>query len=319
MDRNVKLDLLRTMLRIRKAELQLALMYKHGKVPCAAHLYEGEEAVAAGVCANLRITDCITSTHRGHGHCVAKGMPMKRMIAEVCAKKTGCSGGKGGTMHMFMPEVGVMGTIGIVGGGMPIATGIGLSSKMQGLDRVAVAFFGDGASNNGSFHESLNMASLWKLPVLYICENNGYATSVSTKRSTSVEDISVRAVGYGMAGVTVDGNKVDEVYAAAAEAVDRARKGEGPTLIECKTYRIRGHFEGDDAIYRSKEEVEAARQRDPINYWKNVLLAEGTITESDFETMSAEVDAEVAEAAEFAEASPFPAPEDALVLGGPAN
>jgi len=314
MDPAIKIQLLETMLRVRKAELHLASMYRNGKIPCAAHLYEGEEAIAAGVCANLRRDDCITSTHRGHGHCIAKGMPVREMIAEVSAKKTGCCGGKGGTMHLFKPEIGVMGTVGIVGGGIPLSTGLGLAMKMQKTDRVAVSFFGDGASNNGSFHESLNLAALWKLPVLYVCENNLYATSVAVWRSTSVEDIGVRGAGYGIPGVTVDGNRVDEVYAAAAEAVSRARAGLGPTLLECKTYRIRGHFEGDDAFYRTKEEVAEARTRDPIEYWKKKLLGEGVIAESDFAAMSERAETEVAEAAAFAEASPYPAPEEALML-----
>ncbi|HQE84579.1 MAG TPA: thiamine pyrophosphate-dependent dehydrogenase E1 component subunit alpha, partial [Candidatus Hydrogenedentes bacterium] len=232
MDNHTKIQLLKTMVRIRKAELQLAIMYKNGKVFCAAHLYEGEEAIAAGVCANLRADDCMTSTHRGHGHCIAKGMPMRKMIAEVCGKKTGCCGGKGGTMHLFDPAVGVMGTVGIVGGGIPLSTGLGLAMTMQKTDRVAVSFFGDGASNNGAFHESLNLAALWKLPVIYVCENNMYATSVAVWRSTSVPDIGVRGTAYGIPGVTVDGNRVDEVYAAAADAASRARAGLGPTLIE---------------------------------------------------------------------------------------
>lgn len=314
MDNDTQRQLLKTMVRIRKAELQLAIMYKNGKVPCAAHLYEGEEAIAAGVCANLRIDDCITSTHRGHGHCLAKGLPMKEMIAEVCAKATGCCGGKGGTMHLFKPEIGVMGTIGIVGGGIPLATGLGLAMQMQKTDRVAVSFFGDGASNNGAFHESLNLAALWKLPVIYVCENNLYATSVAVWRSTAVPDIGVRGSAYRIPGLTVDGNRVDEVYAAAAEAVSRARAGHGPTLLECKTYRIRGHFEGDDSLYRTKEEVAEARQRDPIDYWKEKLVAEGVLTEDAFALIEQEAEAEVAEAAAFADASPFPAPEEALVL-----
>lgn len=314
MNADTQKHLLESMLRIRKAELQIALMYKNNKIPCAAHLYEGEEAVAAGVMENLRPEDAITSTHRGHGHCVAKGMSLKRMIAEVCGKKTGCCGGKGGTMHMFQPDVGVMGTIGIVGGGIPIATGIGLAFKLKKTDNVSVSFFGDGASNNGSFHESLNMASLWKLPVIFVCENNLYATSVAVWRSTSVQDIGVRGVSYNMPGVSVDGNRVDEVYAAAQAAVARARAGEGPTLIECKTYRVRGHFEGDDAFYRTKEEVAEARQRDPIAYWKNILINDGVITEAEFETLSAQAEAEAAEAGAFAEASPYPEPEDALKL-----
>ena len=318
MDNTAKIHLLETMLRIRKAELQLAVMYKNGKVPCAAHLYEGEEAIAAGVCANLRTNDCITSTHRGHGHCIAKGLALREMIAEVCARKTGCCGGKGGTMHLFKPEVGVMGTVGIVGGGIPITTGLGLAMKMQNTDRVAVSFFGDGASNNGAFHESINLAALWKLPVIYVCENNLYATSVAVWRSTSVQDIGVRGAAYGIPGVTVDGNRVDDVYAAAAEAVARARAGEGPTLLECKTYRVRGHFEGDDAFYRTKEEVAEARLRDPIDYWKGKLVADGVISEEAFNALNDKADAEVADAAAFAESSPFPAPEEALMLTGQA-
>lgn len=304
------------MLKIRKAELQLAVKFKNGKIPSAAHLYEGEEAIAAGVCANLRKDDRITSTHRGHGHCIAKGMEPRRMMAEVCAKSTGCCSGKGGTMHMFDPGVGIMGTIGIVGGGIPIATGLGLASKLQGSDRVAVSFFGDGASNNGTFHESLNLASLWKLPVIFVCENNQYATSVNVKRSTPINNISIRAVGYGIPGVTVDGNKVDEIYNATEEAVARAREGDGPTLIECKTYRIRGHFEGDDAYYRTKEEIQAARERDPIEYWKNVLLEDGTISEQDFIALDEKVDQLITQASQFADESVFPAPDDALKLYG---
>jgi len=318
MDKDTKIALLQTMLRIRKAELQLAVMFRRGKIPSGAHLYEGQEAIATGVCAHLRKDDYITSTHRGHGHCIAKGMELKRMMAEVCGKKTGCCGGKGGTMHMFDPRIGIMGTIGIVGGGIPIATGIGLSIKMRRTDQVAVSFFGDGAANNGAFHESLNLASLWKLPVLFVCENNRYATSVSVFRSTSVRDISVRGASYSMPGLTVDGNKVDQVYAAAGEAIGRARAGQGPTLIECKTYRIRGHFEGDDALdYRSREEVEEARKSDPIEYWKNVLVSEGTIDEQAFEAMSAAAEREAEEAAAFVDASPFPDPEEALILTGP--
>ncbi len=316
MDNATKIGLLETMLTIRKAELQLAAMFRRGKIPSGAHLYEGQEAVAAGVCANLRMDDRITSTHRGHGHCIAKGMDPRRMMAEVCGKLTGCCAGKGGTMHMFDPQIGIMGTIGIVGGGIPIAVGLGLSAKIRKTDQVAVSFFGDGASNNGSFHESLNMAALWSLPVLFICENNRYATSVSVRRSTSIENISDRAIGYGIPGISLDGNRVEDVYAAADEAVSRARSGNGPTLIECKTYRIRGHFEGDDSLYRSKEEVEEARKSDPIEHWKNVLLTEGVIDETGFSELDVRIEAEIAEAAAFAENSPFPAPEDVLVLSG---
>ena len=316
MDNTTKIGLLETMLRIRKAEMQLAVMFKRGKIPSGAHLYEGQEAIATGVCANLRVDDCITSTHRGHGHCIAKGIDPKRMMAEVCGKSTGCCGGKGGTMHMFDPRIGILGTIGIVGGGIPIAVGAGLAAKLRKTDQVAVSFFGDGASNTGSFHESINMAALWKLPVLFICENNKYATSVSVQRSTPIENISDRAIGYGIPGISIDGNKVEDVYAAAAEAVARARSGGGPTLIECKTYRIRGHFEGDDSLYRSKDEVEEARKSDPIEHWKNVLIGEGVLDEASLTALDARIEEEIAEATQFAEQSPFPEPEEALVLSG---
>jgi len=316
MDTTTALKLLETMLRIRKAELALAVLYRNGKVPCAAHLYEGQEGVAAGICAPLRLDDCITSTHRGHGHCLAKGMAMREMIAEVCGKSSGCCGGKGGTMHLFKPEVGVMGTIGIVGGGIPLATGLGLAMKMQKTDRVAVSFFGDGAANNGAFHESLNLAAVWKLPVIYVCENNLYATSVSVNRSTSVADIGIRGAAYGIPGVTVDGNRVDAVYAAATEAVARARAGDGPTLIECKTYRIRGHFEGDDCLYRSKEEVAEARKQDPIDYWRACLTRTNQLDESAWSALVERVDQEVEEAVRFADESPLPAPREALELTG---
>lgn len=314
MDNELKINLLRTMLRIRKTELRVAAMFKKGEIPSAAHLYEGEEAIAAGVCANLRTDDYILSTHRGHGHCIAKGMDIKSLMAEISAKKTGCCGGKGGTMHMFDPNIGIMGTIGIVGGGIPVATGVGLSAKLRNTDQVTVSFFGEGASNNGAFHESLNMASLWKLPVIYVCENNLYATSVRVTRSTSVEDIGVRGTAYNMPGITIDGNRVDDVYAAAATAVQRARAGEGPTLLECKTYRVRGHFEGDDALYRSKEEVAEARLHDPIDYWTRCLIDGGVLTAEAIEAMNAELDEDVEAAATFAKESPYPEPEDALIL-----
>lgn len=316
MENKTKISILETMLKIRKAERKLAVMFRQGKVPSGAHLYEGEEAIAAGICALLRTDDMIASTHRGHGHCIAKGMDPKRMIAEVCGKATGCCGGKGGTMHMFDPRIGIMGTIGIVGGGMPIASGLGLSCKLRKTDQVAVSFFGDGASNNGAFHESINLAALWKLPVIFVCENNQYATSVSVQRSTPIANIADRAIGYGIPGFSIDGNKADVVYETAEEAIRRARAGEGPTLIECKTYRIRGHFEGDDSLYRCKEEVEEARKGDPIEYWKGVLIAEGVIDEAKFEELDAKYEQLIDEAAAFADESPMPKPEDALILSG---
>jgi len=316
MNNETKLNLLATMLRIRKVELQVARMYQEHKLLSAPHLYEGEEAIATGVCAHLRREDYITSTHRGHGHCIAKGMEARRLLAEIAGKRTGCCGGKGGSMHLFDPAAGIMGTSGIVGGGIPIANGLALASQLRGDGRVTVCFFGEGASNNGAFHESLNLASLWRLPVVFVCENNRYATSVHVRRSTAVEHIGVRAAGYNMPGVTVDGNRVDDVYAAAAEAARRARAGEGPTLLDCETYRIRGHFEGDDCYYRTEAEVEEERKRDPLEYWKDVLMREAILDEPAFETMNAALDREAAEAAAFADESPLPAPEEALILTG---
>ena len=318
MNKRTRINLLETMLRIREAELRLAAMFRDSMVIGALHLYVGEEAIAAGVCELLNDDDYITSTHRGHGHCVAKGLPLKGIFAEIAGKKTGCCGGKGGSMHMFYPQAGIMGTIGIVGGGIPIAVGTALSMQLQKTRQVAVSFFSDGAANNAAFHESLNMAGLWKLPVIFICENNRFATSVRVERSTAVEDISLRAAGYGMPGFSIDGNHVDKVHDTAATAVRRARAGKGPTLIECKTYRIRGHYEGDDTWdYRTREEVEKAHKRDPIDYWKNALLKEGVLSAKAFDEMCAEVDREVEEAVEFAVQSPYPDPDDLLVLAGP--
>ena len=318
MNRKTKLALLEMMLRIRKTELRLAEIYRSGDLTGALHLYEGEEAIAAGVCAALNRDDFITSTHRGSGHCVARGMPLRTLIAEVYGKATGCCGGKGGHMHMFDVDAGIMGTTGIVGAGMPLATGLGLSIQLRKTSQVAVAFFSDGASNNGAFHESLNMAAVWKLPVLFVCENNGYATSVSARRSTSVTDIGVRGAGYGIPGVTVDGNRVDRVYQAASEAVRRARAGEGPTLIECQTYRIRGHYEGGDWWeYRDSAEVEEARRRDPIAFWQAALVEDGVLGEKTLDEMNARIDSDIEDAVQFAAASPLPEPEQAFVPAHP--
>lgn len=307
---------LKEMIRIRNMELEIASLFRRGKMPAfAPHLYVGEEAIAAGVCGCLRRNDYLLSTHRGHGHCLAKGADMKLIISEVCGKRTGCCGGKGGTMHMVFPEVGILGTNGIVGAGMPISVGVGLSVKLKGTDQVVVCFFGDGAANNGTFHESLNMASLWKLPIIFICENNQYATSVHVSRSTSVKDISIRAKGYGIPGRKVDGNHVDTVYEASLKAVESARNGDGPSLLECKTYRIRGHYEGDPTWdYRTKEEVEKAKRKDPILYWKRKLVKLGQINNDEIAEIEKIVEKEVAEASLFAEKSPFPKAEDAMLL-----
>ena len=252
------LALYRTMQLIRQTEEQLARCHQRGLIHGACHTYVGQEAIAAGVCSHLRQDDVVFSTHRGHGHALAKGLPPVELIAELFGRETGCSRGRGGSMHLFAPEIGLMGTSGIVGPCILQAAGAGYSFKLLKTDRVAVAFFGDGAVNNGAFHEGLNMASIWRLPVLFVCENNQFATEVPFEYSSGNPNVASRGAGYGIPGVEVDGNDVVAVAKAAGEAVERARTGGGPTLLECKTYRTRPHSEGmGDYTYRTREEVAA--------------------------------------------------------------
>lgn len=301
-----------TMNRIRYFEQKAVTLFEENKLRGSVHLYIGEEAVAAGVCANLTPEDYITSTHRGHGHCIAKGARLDLAMAELMGRATGYCKGRSGSMHIADFSKGNLGANAIVGGGIPIAVGAALSAKMQKQDRVAVSFFGDGASNEGTFHEALNMASLWKLPIVFVCENNGYGISVPAWQSTSVEDISVRAAGYNMPGVTVDGNDVEAVDAAFRQALDRAKAGEGPTLIECKTYRWLGHWTGDPQVYRTREEVESWKAKCPIKRYRAALLTQG-FTEKELDDMEEAARKEADEAAEFALNSPEPDP--AHVLG----
>jgi 2-oxoisovalerate dehydrogenase E1 component len=306
------MSLWRQMLLIRRCEEQLAKSYAAGMIPGACHTYIGEEAVATGVCAHLRTEDAVFSTHRGHGHALAKGVPPREVIAELFGRATGCSRGRGGSMHLFAPEVGMMGTSGIVGPCILQATGAGYSFKLLNTDKVGVAFFGDGAVNNGAFHEGLNMAAIWDLPVIFVCEDNMYATEVPFAYSTRNQDVAARAQTYGMSGVSLDGNDVGAVYQAAGEAVKRAREGKGPTLLHCKTYRPRPHSEGmRDGGYRTAEEVESWKRRDPIMNYKDRLLAGGAADESEFEAIEAEIKAIVEDAAEFAKNSPYPDPSTA--------
>lgn len=303
------LKLLHTMLLIRFCEEQVVKIYARGEIPGGVHTYIGEEAVAAGVCANLRKDDAVFSTHRGHGHALAKGMSPERMIAEVMGKAGGCCGGRGGSMHLFEPSVGFYGTSGIVGPSILLAAGAGYASKLAGLDRVGVAFFGDGGSNNGAFHEGINMATAWQLPVLFVCENNQYATEVPFTHASKSPSIAGRAEGYGLPGVEVDGNDVLAVYQAAGEAVMRARMGNGPTLLECKTYRIRAHSEGmRDSGYRTQEEVELWKQRDPIKLFKTRLLDTGAANQAEIEKLEAELQKTAEEATAWARKSPLPDP-----------
>jgi len=302
----------RKMVEIRTFESKVTELFAAGKIPGFVHLYIGEEAVAVGACANLKDSDFITSTHRGHGHCIAKGGKMDLMMAELFAKETGYCKGKGGSMHIADVEIGILGANGIVGGGLGIAPGAGLSAKMRGTDQVTVCFFGDGASNQTTFHEGINMASAWKLPVIFICENNQYGISLHQSKHQNINDVADRAAAYGIPGVVVDGNDVMAVYEAVGEAVKRARAGEGPTLIECKTYRWRGHFEGDPQVYRSQEEIEEWKAKDPIPRFEALLAEMGVLTAEEAEAIKKEVAAEVEAAVEFAEKSPEPAPEAAL-------
>ncbi len=315
LDANKMIELYRTMLRIRRFEEKVMDLYARQVIPGIVHLYIGEEAVATGVCANLRKDDYITSTHRGHGHCIAKGGEPRFMMAELFGKNTGYCHGKGGSMHIANIDLGILGANGIVGAGLPIAGGAGLTIKLRRTDQVAVAFFGDGACNQGSFHESLNLAAAWKLPVIYVCENNQYAISAAHGRVGAIEDYYLRKASYGIEGCKVDGNDVVAVYEAAREAVERARKGGGPTLIECKTYRWRGHYEGEadrTFTYRPKEEIEEWMKRCPIERFKKVLLGKDVTQETGFEKIERDVLKEIEEAIQFALASPEPEPEDAF-------
>ncbi len=305
-------QMLMKMLEIRFFEEKVFDLYGQNLVPGTIHLYAGEEAVAVGVCSVLRKDDFITSTHRGHGHCIAKGASLKRTMAEILGKKTGYCKGKGGSMHIADFNVGMLGATAVVGAGLPIAVGAGLSAKLRKTDQVTVCFFGEGASNQGTFHESLNLASAWSLPVVFVCENNLYAMGTRQSRIMKIENIADRASGYGIPGVIVDGNDVLEVYSAARIAVEGARKGEGPTLLECKTYRRRGHSRVDPAKYRPKQEVEEWLAKDPINRLKERTLQEQIFTKDEIEKIEKEASAKVEEAVKFAVESPYPSPEEAL-------
>ena len=312
-DKTKYLDMYRTMVRIRGFECNVERLFAANRIPGFVHLYIGQEAVATGVCATLRDDDFITSTHRGHGHCVAKGGALREMFAEIYGKRTGYCKGKGGSMHIAAVEKGILGANGIVGGGLTLVNGAAFSAQYRGTDQVAVCFFGDGASNNATFHEGMNLASLWSLPVIFVCENNQFGMSVPQKYHQRITDVSDRAQAYGIPGITIDGNDVVAVYEAASEAVGRARQGLGPTLLECKTYRHKGHFQGDPDIYREKEEVAKwITERDPIVNYRKHLLESDICTEAELAAVDKGVEAEIDDAIRFAEESPLPAPEETL-------
>ena len=300
------LSLLRTMVRIREFEEVSAKLFLDGRLIGFLHLYSGEEAVAAGVCACLRGDDCITSTHRGHGHCIAKGADVNRMMAELFGKADGYSKGKGGSMHIADISKGIIGANGIVGAGIPIAVGAAYAQKYRNEDAVTVAFFGDGASNRGTFHEALNMAAVLNLPAVFVCENNQFGMSTPFSYHSKNKTISQRAAAYDMPGVTVDGNDPIAVRDAACEAVNRAREGGGPTLIECLTWRHYGHFIGDSAPYKKPEDEKKWRKLDPIPRFEKRLIKDGVADAAQIERIWSDARDEIAAAVSFSEHSPYP-------------
>ena len=301
------LQLYRGMLLIRRCEEQLAKSHQAGLIPGPCHTYVGQEAVAVGVCAHLRRDDVVFSTHRGHGHALAKGVTPRELIAELFGRVTGCSRGRGGSMHLFAPEVGLLGTTGVVGPNILQAAGAGYTFQLLKTSRVSVGFFGDGAVNNGAFHEGLNLAAIYQLPVVFVCENNLYATEVPFADATRNPDVASRGPAYGIPAAQADGNNVLAVHTAAGEAVARARSGSGPTLIECRTYRTRPHAEGmRDGAYRTAEEVAAWKARDPIQSLRARLMEAGSANAVELDSIEAEVAALVEDAVEFAKASPWP-------------
>jgi pyruvate dehydrogenase E1 component alpha subunit len=307
------LDVYRKMRRIRAFEEKLNDLVIAGKLGGFLHLYAGQEAVATGICAHLGDGDFVCSNHRGHGHCIAKGVDVRGMMAELFGRRTGLCKGKGGSMHIADMDKGMLGANGIVGAGIPLATGAALTAKLKKTGGVGVAFFGDGASNQGQFHESLNMASNWKLPALYVLENNGYGEFTPTEFVAQLQDLSERARSYGMRGVIADGMDFFDVYEKAGEAIALARRGEGPTLLECKTYRFYGHFVGDPNVYRPKEEIEEWKQkRDPLDLFESRVLEAGLATGDDLRSIDGEIAEEIETAVSEAEAAPLPQPEDVL-------
>ena len=312
LDREALLGMYERMMQIRTFEDLAGKNFAAGLVPGFVHLYAGEEAVAVGICAQLTDNDFITSTHRGHGHCIAKGVDIPGMVAELMGKSTGVCKGKGGSMHIADVSKGMLGANGIVGGGIPLACGAALTAKTLGTGGIAVCFFGDGAANQGTFHEGLNLAAIWNLPVVFVCENNGYAESTPVRYHCSASDIANRAGAYEIPGVVVDGLDIFAVYEAAREAIARARRGEGPTLLETKTYRYYGHFQGDQVTYRTAEELETYKQRDPITTVRSALIERGMATEAELDAIDARVAKELDDAWDAAKAAPFPEPEEAL-------
>ena len=309
--KEVKLKILRNMYTIRRFELKMTEIFKEkirrGEPVGALHSCEGQEAISAAVSACLRDDDYVFSTHRGHGHAIAKGVELKKVVSELLGKETGCSHGRGGSMHLFDVSVGLMGGNGIVGGGLPLALGTAYSAQYRGTDQVTVCYFGDGAVSQGSFHESLNMAAIWKYPIIYVCENNLYAATTHFDKQSPIENVADRAVAYGIEGVVVDGNDVVAVHTAVLNAVKRARDGAGPTLLECKTYRHHPHCMVIPE-HRNRQEVESWKGRDPITIFETKLLEGGDVSQADLDEVSINVNEILEEAVDFAINSPLPDP-----------
>ena len=316
-DKELLMKMLRRMMLIRRFDETVKELVQRGELVGAAHCYIGEEAVAVGACVALRDDDYITGNHRSHGHPIAKGGDVRRAMAELLGKSTGYCKGKGGSMHLADFSIGILGESGIVASALPVAVGAAMGSKMQGRDRVVVAFFGDGASNQGACHEAMNLASIWKLPVIFLCENNQYAVTTHFSDVVAVENISDRATAYNMPGVLVDGQDAIAMYEATSQAVARGRAGQGPVLIEARTYRYEEHSEGLGRIlrepYRTDEELDAWRKRDPIVIHKQRLIEQGISTQEEIDRLQSEVAEAVEGALEFARESPYPEPEDLFV------
>jgi TPP-dependent pyruvate/acetoin dehydrogenase alpha subunit len=310
--REAQLALLTSMVRIRRVEERLGALFTQGQIPGFIHVSIGQEAIAAGVCSVLGPDDSVLTTHRGHGHAVAKGIDLRRFMAEIYGRRNGFCKGRGGSMHVADREIGVVGANGIVGGGLPIALGTAFASQYRGEKSVTVCFFGDGASNEGTFHEALNIAALWSLPIVFCCENNAWAQFTPQSSYMKVESVAQRAAAYGMPGVTVDGNDVSRVRAAAREAVERARSGGGPTLLECKVRRWQGHYVGDAQKYRPPEDVKGARALDPIQAYAEALVAARRLEPAELAVIEARVQADIDAAVAFAAASPAADPADLL-------
>ena len=309
--RDTLLGMYRRMVRIRQFELDASDLFKRGQVKGAIHTYIGQEASGVGVCMALKKDDLIAGTHRSHGHNIAKGADPKKMFAEILGKETGYCKGRGGSMHIAAFETGSLGALAVVGAGIPIAVGAAMGFKMQGQKRVAVPFIGDAGSNTGNWHEGLNMASIWKLPVVFVLENNHYGVSTNIRYSTNIDDLSIRAQSYGIPGVRVDGFDVIAVYEAACEAVEKARRGEGPILLVTESYRFDGHYSGEPEVYRSREEVQEYRKNDPIPRFKNYLIDKKKVSSAELATIDKEVKKGIAEAIQFAQESRQPDPSTA--------